>query len=167
MKIKRLRIFDFDDTLVKTRSFVYVKNGNKTKKLTPGEYAIYEEKPGDEFDYSDFEFVKNPKEIKQMTKVLKAILSKSGGSINILTARSNYKPIRKYLKDINIDISRIYVIALASNDPADKVNWIKNKIENESYNDIFFADDSLKNINAAKEMLSKTKVKWRVQYVKY
>ena len=100
MKIKRLRIFDFDDTLVKTRSFVYVKNGNKTKKLTPGEYAIYEEKAGDEFDYSDFEFVKNPKEIKQMTKVLKAILSKSGGSINILTARSNYKPIRKYLKDI-------------------------------------------------------------------
>ncbi len=167
MKIKRLRIFDFDDTLVKTRSFVYVKNGNKTKKLTPGEYAIYEEKPGDEFDYSDFEFVKNPKEIKQMTKVLKAILSKSGGSINILTARSNYKPIRKYLKDINIDISRIYVIALASNDPADKVNWIKNKIENESYNDIFFVDDSLKNINAAKEMLSKTKVKWRVQHVKY
>ena len=167
MKIKRLRIFDFDDTLVKTRSFVYVKNGNKTKKLTPGEYAIYEEKPGDEFDYSDFEFVKNPKEIKQMTKVLKAILSKSGGSINILTARSNYKPIRKYLKDINIDISRIYVIALASNDPADKVNWIKNKIENESYNDIFFVDDSLKNINAAKEMLSKTKVKWRVQHVRY
>tara|TARA_B100000963_G_C22621081_1_gene670005 strand:+ start:1950 stop:2453 length:504 start_codon:yes stop_codon:yes gene_type:complete len=167
VKIKRLRIFDFDDTLVKTRSFVYVKNGNKTKKLTPGEYAIYEEKPGDEFDYSDFEFVKNPKEIKQMTKVLKAILSKSGGSINILTARSNYKPIRKYLKDINIDISRIYVIALASNDPADKVNWIKNKIENESYNDIFFVDDSLKNINAAKEMLSKTKVKWRVQHVKY
>ncbi len=167
MKIKRLRIFDFDDTLVKTRSFVYVKNGNKTKKLTPGEYAIYEEKAGDEFDYSDFEFVKNPKEIKQMTKVLKAILSKSGGSINILTARSNYKPIRKYLKDINIDISRIYVIALASNDPADKVNWIKNKIENESYNDIFFVDDSLKNINAAKEMLSKTKVKWRVQHVKY
>ena len=167
MKIKRLRIFDFDDTLVKTRSFVYVKNSNKTKKLTPGEYAIYEEKPGDEFDYSDFEFVKNPKEIKQMTKVLKAILSKSGGSINILTARSNYKPIRKYLKDINIDISRIYVIALASNDPADKVNWIKNKIENESYNDIFFVDDSLKNINAAKEMLSKTKVKWRVQHVKY
>tara|TARA_Y100000739_G_scaffold228637_1_gene240918 strand:- start:1917 stop:2420 length:504 start_codon:yes stop_codon:yes gene_type:complete len=167
VKIKRLRIFDFDDTLVKTRSFVYVKNGNKTKKLTPGEYAIYEEKPGDEFDYSDFEFVKNPKEIKQMTKVLKAILSKSGGSINILTARSNYKPIRKYLKDINIDISRIYVIALASNDPADKVNWIKNKIENESYNDIFYVDDSLKNINAAKEMLSKTKVKWRVQHVKY
>ena len=167
MKIKRLRIFDFDDTLVKTRSFVYVKNGNKAKKLSPGEYAIYEEKPGDKFDYSDFEFVKDPKEIKQMTKVLKSILNKGGGSINILTARSNYKPIRKYLKDINIDISRIYVTALASNDPADKVNWIKNKIENESYNDIFYVDDSLKNINAAKEMLSKTKVKWRVQHVKY
>ena len=39
---KKLRIFDFDDTLVKTNSFIYVthKDG-KTSKLSPGEYAVY------------------------------------------------------------------------------------------------------------------------------
>ncbi len=36
---KKLRVFDFDDTLVKTNSFIYVKHGDgKESKLTPGEY---------------------------------------------------------------------------------------------------------------------------------
>ncbi len=53
---KKLRVFDFDDTLVKTNSFIYVKHsGGKESKLTPGEYAIYEPKADDQFDFSDFE----------------------------------------------------------------------------------------------------------------
>ena len=44
-KIKKLRVFDFDDTLVKTSSFIYITNGDKKTKLTPGQYAIYKEKP--------------------------------------------------------------------------------------------------------------------------
>ena len=35
MQYKRLRIFDFDDTLVKTDSYVYVNNGDSQIKLTP------------------------------------------------------------------------------------------------------------------------------------
>lgn len=38
MKIKKLRVFDFDDTLVKTSSFIYITNGVKKTKLTPGQY---------------------------------------------------------------------------------------------------------------------------------
>ena len=34
---KKLRVFDFDDTLVKTTSFIYITNGDKKKKLTPGQ----------------------------------------------------------------------------------------------------------------------------------
>ena len=52
---KKLRVFDFDDTLVKTTSFIYVTNKGKTRKLTPGQYAVYKEKPGDEFDFKDFQ----------------------------------------------------------------------------------------------------------------
>ena len=33
---KKLRVFDFDDTLVKTTSFIYITNNGKKKKLTPG-----------------------------------------------------------------------------------------------------------------------------------
>jgi len=77
---KKLRVFDFDDTLVKTTSFIYVTNKGKKKKLTPGQYAVYNEKPGDEFDYTDFEKVQNPNEIKKITKVLRRIVSSSGGA---------------------------------------------------------------------------------------
>ena len=71
------------------------------------------------------------------------------------------------MDEIDIDISRIYVTALASNDPKDKVDWIKNKIDNEGYNDIYYDDDSIKNTEAARNMLNKTNIKWKVQHVKY
>jgi len=167
MQYKRLRIFDFDDTLVKTDSYVYVNNGDSQIKLTPGQYAVYNEKDGDQFDFSDFKKVKNPKEIKQITKVLRRMLKKGKGGLYILTARSTYKPIRKYLSEIDIDVSKIYVTALSSNNPKDKADWIKDKIENDGYNDIYYADDSIKNIRAAEQMLSKTNVRWKVQHVKY
>ena len=126
------------------------------------------QKKDDVFDYSDFEKVKSPKQIKQMTMVFKRIAKKRGGhGLYILTARGAYKPIRKYLKDIGIDTSNIFVKALGSNDPIDKANWIENKIDNEGYNDIFFADDSQKNIDAVKKMLSEKNVKFKIQKVNY
>ena len=165
---KKLRVFDFDDTLVKTTSFIYVTNNGKKKKLTPGEYAVYNEKPGDEFDFSDFSKVQNPNEIKKITKVLRRIVSSSGGDgVHILTARAKFKPIRQYLKDIGINMSKIYVTALASNDPKDKSDWVEDKIDNEGYDDVYFADDSLKNVNSMKSMLRKKDVRWRVQHIKH
>ena len=86
----------------------------------------------------------------------------------VLTARAAYKPVRKYLKDIGIDMENIFVKALGSNDPNEKANWIKNKIENENYNDIYFADDSEKNINTVKKMLLKQKnIKYKLQKINY
>ena len=165
---KKLRVFDFDDTLVKTTSFIYVTNNGKKKKLTPGEYAVYNEKPGDEFDFSDFSKVQNPDEIKKITKVLRRVVSSSGGDgVHILTARAAHKPIRQYLKDIGINMSKIYVTALASNNPKDKADWIEDKIDNEGYDDIYFADDSKKNVHATKKMLRGKNVRWRVQHIKH
>ena len=115
---KKLRVFDFDDTLVKTTSFIYITNGDKKTKLTPGQYAVYNEKPGDEFDFSDFQKVQDPQEIKKITKVFRRVVQSSGGDgVHILTARAAYKPIRQYLKDIGINMSKIYVTALSSNNP--------------------------------------------------
>ena len=168
MKSKKLRVFDFDDTLVKTNSFVYVTNSGKRKKLSPGQYAVYKSKKDDVFDYSDFEKVKSPKQIKQMTMVFKRIANKRvGHGLYILTARGAYKPIRKYLKYIGIDTTNIFVKALGYNDPLDKANWIENKIDKEGYNDIFFADDSQKNIDAVNKMLSNKNVKFKIQKVNY
>jgi FMN phosphatase YigB (HAD superfamily) len=165
---KKLRVFDFDDTLVKTTSFIYITNNGKKTKLTPGQYAVYNEKPGDEFDFSDFQKVQDPNEIKKITKVLRRIVQSSGGDgVHILTARAAFKPIRKYLKDIGINMSKIYVTALASNNPKDKADWIENKIDNEGYDDVYFADDSKKNVDSTKKMLRGKDVKWRVQHIKH
>jgi phosphoglycolate phosphatase-like HAD superfamily hydrolase len=165
---KNLRIFDFDDTLVKTTSFIYIthKSGKKSK-LTPAQYAIYNEKPGDVFDFSDFEQVKQPEEIKRITNVLRKVVQTSKEPVYILTARSAAEPIKRYLKDIGINSNKINVIALASNNPKDKADWIENMIDNEEYNDIYFADDSQKNVEVTKQMLRTKNVKWRVQHIKH
>ncbi len=164
---KKLRIFDFDDTLVKTKSFIYVTHSNgKKSKLTPGQYAVYSPKPDDEFDYSDFQQVKKPTEIRQITKVLRRIMKSSkGDGVYILTARSAYKPIVQYLKDIGF-VNKIKVIALASADPKDKADWIEKMIDEKGYDDIYFADDSEKNVSTVKKMLRNKDVKWRVQMIK-
>jgi len=165
---KNLRIFDFDDTLVKTNSYIYVTHTNGMKsKLTPGQYAVYTEKPGDIYDFKDFEQVKEPQEIQKITKILRGIVSKSKEVVYILTARASYQPIKKYLSDIGINSQKIYVVALASNNPKDKADWIENMIDKEGYDDIYFVDDSEKNVSAAKQMLRTKNVKWRVQHIKH
>ena len=170
LESKKLRVFDFDETLVFTKSYIYVKQPNgKEKKLTPGEYAVYQEKPGEEYDFRDFYSVQEPQELKRITKVFKRIIFKNGGDgVFILTARPQAveRHIQRYLKDIGIN-KRIPVVGLQSNNPKDKADWIEDKIDNEGYDDIYFADDSKKNVDAAKKMLRTKSVKWRVQHIKH
>ena len=167
---KKLRVFDFDDTLVFTNSFIYVKKPNgKELKLTPGQYAVYKEKPGEEYDFRDFYSVQEPQELRRITKVLKRIIFKNGGDgVYILTARPHAveKHVQRYLKDIGIN-KRIPVVGLQSNNPKDKADWIEDKIDNEGYDDVYFADDSKKNVDAAKKMLRTKNIKWRVQHIKH
>jgi hypothetical protein len=163
---KKLRVFDFDDTLVQTNSHIYIKHkGGKESKLTPGEYAVYEPKEGDQFDFSDFEKVKQPQEIKGVTRLLKNIVRVGGSEIVILTARSAYKPIKKYLSDIGLD--KIFVVALADADPQKKADWIENKIKG-GVNDVFFIDDSHKNIAAVKALSKKyPNISLKVRHVQH
>ena len=163
---KKLRIFDFDDTLVKTKSNIYIKHKDgKESKLTPGEYAIYEPKEGDKFDFSDFEKVKQPQEIKGVTRLLKNIVRVGGSEIVILTARAAYKPIKNYLSDIGLD--KLFVVALADSDPQKKADWIEDKIK-KGYNDVFFIDDSHKNITAVNKLKDKyPDIKMKVSHVKH
>lgn len=164
---KKLRVFDFDDTLVKTNSFIYVKHGNgKESKLTPGEYAVYEPKVDDKFDFSDFERVQDPQEIKGITKLLKTVAKSEGErKVVILTTRSAYKPVKQYLEDIGLQ--GIYVVALGDSDPQKKADWIEDKIK-KGYNDVFFIDDSHKNVAAVSKLKEKyPNIKMKVQHVKH
>jgi phosphoglycolate phosphatase-like HAD superfamily hydrolase len=163
---KKLRIFDFDDTLVKTNSFIYVthKDG-KTSKLSPGEYAVYKERPGDKFDFKDFQQVTNPQLIKGYVELLRRMVN-SGGSIEvyILTARAAERPVSQFIKDLGI--GGVKVIALGDNNPEKKADWIEDRVK-EGYDDVFFVDDSPKNIDAVRRRLKNYNIKQKIQQVKH
>jgi hypothetical protein len=152
--VNKLRVFDFDDTLVKTHSRVHVKKANGDELwLTPAEYAIYDKEPGDEFDYSDFSNVINPEAIHWTQNILQKVISKRGpGAAVILTARgiSAAPAIRDYLKDIGIN--DIEIITLGNSDPQLKADWIYEKAQSGEYSEIEFFDDSYKNIKAVKNL---------------
>ena len=165
---KKLRIFDFDDTLVKTTSYIYItQKSGKRLKLTPGEYAVYQERPGDEYDFSDFNNVNDPKIIKGYFKLLQRMKNAGGDrGVFILTARAKYKPVYDFIRDSGI--RGVYVVALASNNPEDKAQWIEDKVKEEGYDDVFFVDDSKKNVDAVKSRLRNyPNVKSKIQHIKH
>ena len=165
MKIKKLRIFDLDDTLFETEAKVIVISSDGTsREITPAEYAVYEPQSGDKFDFSQFQTLINPTLIRSIGKRFYKIVTSSNGDRKtvILTARgSEAAPhikdiIRKYFR---VDIE---VVTLGTGDPMAKANWILNKIQNEGYNDIFFVDDSSKNILATYKTISNLPIKYKL-----
>ena len=165
MKTKKLRIFDLDDTLFETEAKVIVTSSNGTsREITPAEYAVYEPQPGDKFDFSQFQTLINPTLIRSIGKRFYKITQSTGTDRKtvILTARgSEAAPhirdiIRKYFR-VNIE-----VVTLGTGDPMAKANWILNKIQNEGYNDIFFVDDSSKNILATYRTISNLPIKYKL-----
>jgi hypothetical protein len=165
----KLRVFDFDDTLVQTDSkiILYTASG-ETIEQTAGEWAVYEPQKGDEFDFTQFRgTLKNPREIKDYMDVLRRVLG-AGGSRRtaILTARGGSgKNIAEFLEEIGIDTSGLEIIPLESSDPQTKADWIEDQIE-QGYDDIFFMDDSAKNIAVVQALEEKyPEVKVRTQHV--
>jgi len=169
---EKLRVFDFDDTLVKSDSRIKATHMTGTKKyLTPAEFAQEGEHPDYEYDYSEFETVIDPREIKKVTKILKNMVNAGtdGREIVILTARApeSEGAIKNYLEDIGVDISKITFVLLGNADPKAKSSWIENKIINGA-DDILFLDDSGKNVEAVKELQDKyPEIKFDVRKVSY
>jgi hypothetical protein len=166
---KTLSIFDFDDTLATADAWIYVKHkSGKESKLDPAEFAVYDEKPGDEFDFRDFDsMLKNPKIIKKNFKLLVKQIDKArkttGRKVTILTARALGYPVKHFFKTMGLDV---YVVPVASSDPKVKAKWVEDKIKS-GYDTIYFMDDSKKNIDTMKDMLKKyPHVKNKIVHIK-
>lgn len=150
--IRRLRVFDFDDTLVLTDAKVWVTDKFGVRfSLTPGEYAIYEKHKEDVMDFSEFHQLINPREIKWVCHILRNVYNKHGsGGLVILSARSSAKPIEQFLVDIGLQ--DIEVKALSNADPSEKAKWIDIWIRERNLNYVEFFDDSHKNIDAVRQL---------------
>lgn len=154
---RSLAVFDFDHTLAVADAWVYVHNDSgEIKRLDPAEFAVYQLQPNERFDFTDFgKMMRNPRLIKRNAKKLKDELEKATKSkshkVTILTARSIGYPVRHFLKSVGLDT---YVVALGSGNPESKAQWIEHHIQ-KGYTEIFFTDDSIKNLEAVRALKQK------------
>ena len=170
---KKLRVFDFDDTLFTSDSKIIVKNEDgSSREMTPEVFATYKAKKGETFDFSQFEQVPNPKPAK-MLGVLDAIVKERGGEgASILTARPQTaaKAIKgvleqRYGKEV---ANKIKIKGVQSSDPQDKARWIAREAIKGGFGNVYFADDSQKNVDAVGDVLNKTQgIIGRSQKVEY
>ena len=174
----KLRVFDFDDTLVMTDSVVYLTQADGTEReLTTGQFATYKLKDGESYKedaFREFENVENPREVQQMMNVLRNIVNKElsepeGRKIVILTARGHDArlPIVKYLESVGLDISKIEVHTLQDADPKSKSGWVESQILQHGFDDIEFFDDSLENVRAVQSLKDKYNVRLRSRQISY
>ena len=170
-KEKKIRVFDFDDTIAQSKSDVLYTMPDGTKgKLNAAEFAeqgVTLTEQGAKFDFSEFDKVKQG--IKgPLFDVAKTIFDKKGSQdLFILTARpmAAAMEIKTFLDGVGIDIPLENIITLENSSPLAKSQWILNKA-GEGYNDFYFADDAYKNIKAVQTVLNVTNVKSKVQQAK-
>ena len=170
-KPRGITVLDFDDTLATTKSLVkYTTPNGKTGTLNAEQYAAtYEDllDKGYKFDFSEFNKVVKPQLAPLFNKAMK--LQKKFGPKNmfVLTARppAAQKAIFDFLKANGLNIPLKNITGLGNSTSEAKALWIADKV-GEGYNDFYFADDALQNVQAVKNMLDQFDVKSKVQQAK-
>jgi hypothetical protein len=159
--LDRAFCFDFDDTIVKTRSLIHVydKQHNYIDSFTYDQVQKIYDKNRFHFDFSDFN---DPSQLKDAIPYvlwdrMKRVSDENQGTIYIITARSPLfqRYIYKLLKDHNINIEIENIMCVGddmgeSNIPKEKAKILK-KLTN-VHDLIHFWDDQPLNIIEAKKI---------------
>ena len=169
--IKKIRIFDFDDTLAQSNSQVlYTLPNGTTGKLNATEYAKRDQELKDKgatFNFSEFSKVIDGKKGPLFEVAQKINAARGNEDLFVLTARpaNAAGPIQKFLKLAGLDFKKQNIIGLGDGTAQAKADWTQSKV-NEGYNDFYFADDAIKNVEAVKNVLDNADVKGKVQQAK-
>ena len=169
--VKKIRVFDFDDTLAQTKSDVlYIMPDGTEGKLNAEQFAndgsaLLSE--GAVFDFSEFNKVTEGKK-GPLFKVAQTIAAKRGTEdVFVLTARApeSQLAIYEFLKSQGLDIPLKNITGLGNSTGEAKARWIVDKAA-DGYNDFYFADDAPQNVKAVKDALSVLDVKSKTQQAK-
>jgi len=168
---KGITVLDFDDTLATTKSLVrFTTPEGKTGTLNAEEYAsTYEDllDKGYVFDFSDFNKVVKGKLAPLFNKAIKLQGKFGPENMFVLTARppQAQKAIFDFLKANGLNIPLKNITGLGNSTAEAKALWVAEKV-GEGFNDFYFADDALQNVQAVKNMLDQFDVKSKVQQAK-
>lgn len=161
-----LHMFDFDDTLVRADDKIRIIHMDGTEELLSSEeFAEYDEMPGDQYDFSDFDrYPTNPTIVENVFAELRAAIALDGASsVVILTARSNTAPVKQFLEDNNI--KGIDIVGTASDNPMRKAEYILDRIKNGDYDEVRVFEDNTRNIRTIRKVIEPTGVRLQTNRV--
>ena len=164
-----LYLFDFDDTLAHTDNVVRVtfvdpESGEvgETESMDSESFEIYRQKPAqqrerDIVNYDDFESVLNPVEIKSLIDLVRNAKESEHGVVAIITARAgeqNNNDISSFLESKGLKNIPVHTVGDKGGKPEDKLEVVRKYVEDYSPGEIFFYDDSKRNLNAILDLCS-------------
>ena len=173
---KGMSTFDFDETLIiDGENFVTATKDGETVRIPSDKWPIdgprYAEQ-GYSFDFSDFVNVRGGKEGPLLQKMKNQIRKYGPSNVFVLTARMQEaaEPIHQWLKSQGINIPIKNITGLGKSEGDAKAAWFLEKYQ-EGYNDMYFVDDALPNVEAVKHVFDQLDVKGksvqaRVQFSK-
>jgi len=159
-------VFDFDETLIDKGENIIVATNPETGdkvEISSGQWPIQGPKyaeQGYSFDFSDFTFVKGGVEGPLLQK-LRNRIKKFGPENNyVLTARpADAAPhIHEWLKSKDINIPLENITGLGNSTGEAKALWMAQKYS-EGYNDMYFVDDAMPNVDAVKDIMDQLDIK--------
>ena len=163
--VKKVIVFDLDDTLVITNAKIKVcdKKTGECFELSPEEFNEYESNPDHELDFDDFkslEIMKAGKMIDYYLKIFKEAY-KMKLAVGIVTARDDQKMIYRWLREhVGFKIDKDLIFAV--NDPihkfkggiSDRKKAAFIELMELGYTDFQFYDDDTANLKLVKSLES-------------
>ncbi len=176
-KRNEINVFDVDDTLTITDAKIKVTDAKtgETFSLTPEEFNTYKALPSHKQDFSDFlslDILKAGKLIDWTVNILKKTIAKKK-AVGIITARSDKKLIKDFLKHYGMNINNDFIFAI--NEPnsgftgstAEKKKQAFQRFIENGFNDFRFFDDDKENIKLANELAKENpNIRMRAKHIK-
>ena len=150
-------VFDFDETLIdKGENTIIATKGDQTVTISSGDWPLLGPQyaaQGFDFNFDDFINVRGGVEGPLMQKFRNQIAKYGTDNVFILTARpAEAAPaIQAWLKTQGIDLPIENITGLGDSRGDAKAQWFINKYA-EGYNDMYFVDDAVPNVEAVQHV---------------
>lgn len=157
--------FDIDDTLFTTDAKIIVKSDSEQKLLTPQQYNTYKLKPGEQFDFSQFQDTDILLKTAEKTPYFNVLVKmndaikqhRSNSKIYILTARdeSIVDGLKQLLSKNGVTkITKIYAVGSWKGNAtiAERKKKVISHIRKSHKGEVTFFDDDKKNVELAKQV---------------
>ncbi len=163
---KGISVFDFDETAGISDNYVIATKNGITKRIESADWPLVGDsmvKDGWKMDFSDFNKVTNGRPGPLMQKLKNQIKKYGNKNVFILTARAKESApaIQAYLKSEGVDLPIENITGLGNSTGEAKADFMVDKLA-EGYNDFYFVDDAMPNVEAVDNLLSQFDVKSKV-----